>query len=243
MKDKIKRRRGFIQVPVLIIFIGVIIAVGIIGINRYQNHELEKTKAEYERQNQEKINADLHAIEIEKLKNEVDQLKNRPTPADSINNQWIQKYTLPNTDVTPPNTTLAPQMQTSKTNNAKNDSPDYILAMKMKCNEMGQQYHPNKFNPQSGAATSVAYTYNSKLNTCLYYWASFYKDNQGYNNVLLLVNDMLTNKDLLLYHAYQDTTGNYNYSPVGTSNIPSESQEDITSMEDFNRRKSILFNE
>lgn len=68
----------------------------------------EKLSAdEYERQNQEKTNGALQATEIEKLKNEVEQLKSKPTSADSINNQGIQKNILPAAaDVAQPNTTL-----------------------------------------------------------------------------------------------------------------------------------------
>lgn len=106
MKDQIKRQVGFIQIPVLIVFIGVLIAIGIVGNSGYQNYQLKKVKEVQEKQIREKTNTDLQAAEIEKLKNEVGQLKNRPAPLINTTKQTapidLEKYKLKAQKQTPP---------------------------------------------------------------------------------------------------------------------------------------------
>lgn len=89
MQEKIKQK-GFIQIPILVTIIaGVLIVGGIsyIGVKQYQNYQTQKiekekqtqelTKLQQDKENQteeEKINQDL---EIAKLKEEMDALKNK----------------------------------------------------------------------------------------------------------------------------------------------------------------------
>lgn len=70
-------QKGFIQIPILIaIIVGVLVLIGTsyFGVKQYQNYQIQKVKEiEFAKQNQEQKNRDT---EIEKLKNEVESLKN-----------------------------------------------------------------------------------------------------------------------------------------------------------------------
>ena len=189
MKDYIKEQSGgFIQIPILIIFAGIIIAVSIIGINQYRNHELEKTKVEYEIQDQKKTNANLQAIEIEKLKNEVDQLKNRPAPTDQKNNQETQKNMLPvSADVAPPNTTLCNGMYWTSC----------PIGQKFYCPPTGSA---QCIEEQKQSTTNVSVSAQQK---CLTEGLRMLTDEENkYPNI----NDLVSQKNVLLITLYPDST-------------------------------------
>ena len=78
-----KNQKGFIQIPLLVAIIaGILIlgGVGYFGVKQYENNQVQKTKEiELAKQNQDQKAAEQQArdAEIEKLKNEVDTLKNQ----------------------------------------------------------------------------------------------------------------------------------------------------------------------
>jgi len=89
VKHKMKKQKGFIQIPILIaIIVGVFVVggVGYIGVKQYQKHQAEKPQQETIGQN-EQATSTAELSEVEKLRQEVDELKKQNQSKQSISTQ------------------------------------------------------------------------------------------------------------------------------------------------------------
>ena len=74
-----KNQRGFIQIPILIaIIVGVLVVggAGYVGVKQYQSHQLKNPYNEVARENNQSTSTP-ELSEVEKLRQEVEQLKNQ----------------------------------------------------------------------------------------------------------------------------------------------------------------------
>ncbi len=126
-----------------------------------------------------------------------------------------------------------PQKPTVTKNEVKKDSFIPDLPVKLNCQQVGEQMYQNLvislgkilvFNP--------SYSYNSRLNTCLYAGGFFGSQKADYME--MFVKDSLTNKYILSYIAQKDSSGNL---------VRIDAISNTASVADFEAQKQVLMNE
>ncbi len=124
-----------------------------------------------------------------------------------------------------------PSTTPSQTPQRKAPNPAYLVSMKIKCNELGQQYNQNHPLDYSNGVAPLAneFTFSQKLNTCL--MASGWVG----SNIYLSVTDVLNGGDVLMFVGYTNESGNY----VKRASTP----DSIVSFQDYMSRKQALFRE
>lgn len=147
----------------------------------------------------------------------------------------IEKSSTPMTTNSPIKSSDATQQSSAIKPNIeiKQNNADTSVTTKIECQEVGNKIYQNLvtrlgkflvFNPE--------YTYNKKLNTCLYAGGFFGDNTAAYMEFFVI--DSLTNKQILTYAAQKNQSGEFvkiNYYS-NTNSIP-----------DFNKQKETLFAE
>jgi len=121
-----------------------------------------------------------------------------------------------------------PQEKVNESNNPTSSS----LLTKIRCQEIGEKQYKdlvNKFG--SSLVFNPEYTYNKRLDTCLY--SGGYFGGNGADYMTMFVRDTISNKDILFYMA------RFENGEFIRLDIPGNSQ----SIPDFNQKKDLLFNE
>lgn len=109
----------------------------------------------------------------------------------------------------------------------------HLSSMKERCREVGEEVdQQRKENPlYSATLVGPEYTYNKKLNTCLYYAEFRFGPNPPYESYIGIVKDALSNEVILRFHARLDV----NHTLL--------SCDECIDMEDFYNKKVMLFNQ
>lgn len=118
-------------------------------------------------------------------------------------------------------------------NKQKVQNENYIFAMKEKCKKAGEKVDQERIENPLYSTTNVEpeYTYNKKLNTCLYYVEYRFGPNPPYESYIGIVKDTLSNELIMQFHARIDKDDTL------------LSCEGCTNKEDFYHKKAELFNQ
>lgn len=109
----------------------------------------------------------------------------------------------------------------------------HLSSMKERCREVGEEIdQQRKENPlYSATLIEPEYTYNKKLNTCLYYAEFRFGPNPPYESYIGIVKDALSNKIIMQFHARIDKDDTL------------LSCDGCIDKEDFYSKKAELFNQ
>lgn len=109
----------------------------------------------------------------------------------------------------------------------------HLSAMKERCRKVGEEIDQQRKEDPLYSATFVEpeYTYNKKLDTCLYYAEFRFGPNPPYESYIGIVKDALSNEVILRFHARLD---------IDRTLL---SCDGCTDKEDFYNKKTTLFNQ
>ena len=195
MKEKIKRRKGFIYTSILY---GGLLILASAGLGLY----LSQFKPQ---------SANLYSV---------------------VSTTSTTKLTTTTTTrkiiITTTTTTRNIKMVESNDDESINSS----LLTKIKCQEIGEKLYKDLVNKLGSLLVfNPTYTYNKRLNTCLYAGGFFGSNEADYME--MFVKDTISNEDILFYMARLENGEFVRIDILGSAQ----------SIPDFNFKKDLLFNE